>query len=242
MPLGFSFDCSLANTHKFTGKELDSETGLGLYYFGARYYDPGIGRFVTPDPGQPDLNDPQTLNPYAYCLNNPLRYVDPTGMFVEELKNWVFGRGWIENEVWAQREATYENMTSSFSPFLNFISLLTSEKLTEGQRQEYLERYSKEFGLSAALMLGTGELGTKGGGFKIQKLGGKSKDVVGKRMVVDTKKGMGYQIHRKHLSGAHRTRGAHIQKMKLVQHSKKPGMWRVIKRNVKTWEIWPWNW
>jgi len=29
---------SLANTHKFTGKELDSETGLGLYYYGARYY------------------------------------------------------------------------------------------------------------------------------------------------------------------------------------------------------------
>jgi len=47
---------SLANTHKFTGKELDSETGLGLYYFGARYYDPGIGRFITPDLGQPGLS------------------------------------------------------------------------------------------------------------------------------------------------------------------------------------------
>ena len=79
----------LANTHKFTGKELDSETGL--YYYGARYYDPGIGRFITPDPGQPDLNDPQTLNPYVYCVNNPLRYVDPTGMFVEELIEFLGG-------------------------------------------------------------------------------------------------------------------------------------------------------
>ncbi len=52
---------SVANTHKFTGKELDSETGLGLYYFGARYYNPGVGRFITPDPGPPDLNDPQDL-------------------------------------------------------------------------------------------------------------------------------------------------------------------------------------
>ena len=80
---------SLANTHKFTGKELDNPTAL--YYFGARYYDPGIGRFITPDPGQPNLNDPQMLNPYVYCLNNPLRYVDPTGMFVEGF--WEFFRG-----------------------------------------------------------------------------------------------------------------------------------------------------
>ena len=82
---------SLANTHKFIGKELDIETGLGLYYFGARYYDPEIGRFITPDPGQPDLNDPQTLNPYVYCVNNPLRYLDPTGMFWEEIKEFLGG-------------------------------------------------------------------------------------------------------------------------------------------------------
>ena len=62
--------------HKFTGKELDS---TGLYYYGARYYDPKIGRFITPDPIIQDLYDPQTLNSYTYCRNNPLRYIDPTG-------------------------------------------------------------------------------------------------------------------------------------------------------------------
>ncbi|MBU1017762.1 LysM peptidoglycan-binding domain-containing protein [Patescibacteria group bacterium] len=63
----------------FTGKELDKETGL--YYYGARYYDPVIGRFASLDPWEGDLNDPQTLNKYSYVLNNPVRYIDPTGMY-----------------------------------------------------------------------------------------------------------------------------------------------------------------
>ncbi|MDH5597019.1 MAG: RHS repeat-associated core domain-containing protein, partial [Candidatus Peregrinibacteria bacterium] len=67
--------------HKFTGKELDDETGL--HYYGARYYDSEIGRFTSVDPWEGDQNDPQTLNKYAYTLNNPLKYVDPTGGKVE---------------------------------------------------------------------------------------------------------------------------------------------------------------
>ncbi len=63
--------------HKFTGQELDGETNL--YYYGARYYDPVLGRFIQADTGGVDFNDPQTLNPYRYGLNNPLRYIDPSG-------------------------------------------------------------------------------------------------------------------------------------------------------------------
>ena len=57
--------------HRFTGKEMDR--GTGLVYFGARYYDPEVGRFTTPDPAQ------HGLNWYAYCNNNPLIYIDITG-------------------------------------------------------------------------------------------------------------------------------------------------------------------
>ncbi|HQQ27515.1 MAG TPA: RHS repeat-associated core domain-containing protein, partial [Syntrophales bacterium] len=64
---------------------LDTETGL--YNFNARLYDPAVGRFISPDPALPDLAnsknpwnyDPQMLNRYAYCRNNPLIYVDPNG-------------------------------------------------------------------------------------------------------------------------------------------------------------------
>jgi len=60
----------------FTGKELDDN---GLYYYGARYYDPEIGRFISADPTIQHPNDPQDFNRYAYCRNNPLKYIDPTG-------------------------------------------------------------------------------------------------------------------------------------------------------------------
>ncbi|MEW5745818.1 MAG: FG-GAP-like repeat-containing protein [Nitrospirota bacterium] len=65
--------------HKFTGQEQDDETGL--YYYGARYYDPHIGRFISPDVIVQDPSDPQVFNRYSYARNNPLLYTDPTGQF-----------------------------------------------------------------------------------------------------------------------------------------------------------------
>ncbi len=67
-------------THKFTGKERDSETGLD--YFGARYFSSAQGRFTSPDKpliGQQEI-DPQSWNLYTYVRNNPLRYTDPDGL------------------------------------------------------------------------------------------------------------------------------------------------------------------
>jgi RHS repeat-associated protein len=77
----------------FTGKERDAETGLD--YFGARYLASGVGRFTSVDPlmstGKPA--DPQSWNRYSYTRSNPLRFVDPEGLFTyapftpPELKN-----------------------------------------------------------------------------------------------------------------------------------------------------------
>lgn len=61
----------------FTGKELDE--GTGLYYYGARYYDPETGRFISADSFSGRATKPQTQNKYTYTSNNPLKYVDPTG-------------------------------------------------------------------------------------------------------------------------------------------------------------------
>jgi RHS repeat-associated protein len=62
--------------YTYNGKELDE---TGLYYYGARYYNPVIGRFISRDPLTGKKESPQTLNRYAYCLNNPQRYIDPAG-------------------------------------------------------------------------------------------------------------------------------------------------------------------
>lgn len=65
--------------HRFTGQELDPETGL--YYYGGRYYDSDLGRFISPDPFVQEPDNPQSLNRYSYTMNNPQRYIDPSGYF-----------------------------------------------------------------------------------------------------------------------------------------------------------------
>ena len=67
---------TLGTDKEFTGQRLDATE---LYYYNARYYDPQIGRFISADTEGIDYNNPQTLNRYTYCLNNPLKYTDPTG-------------------------------------------------------------------------------------------------------------------------------------------------------------------
>jgi len=69
---------SVSNPFAFTGREWDASTGL--YYYRARYYDPGLGRFLSPDPLPAALDEPLEQNPYLYVRNQPLRFVDPLGL------------------------------------------------------------------------------------------------------------------------------------------------------------------
>ncbi len=72
---------TFALDRKFTG-QCSEEASLGsLYDYGARFYSPALGRFIQADGLVPEPVDPQSLNRYAYALNNPLRYTDPSGMF-----------------------------------------------------------------------------------------------------------------------------------------------------------------
>lgn len=82
-PFGESFnEVSLdgGNNVMYNSKELDSDTDL--LYYGARYYNANIGRFITPDKMEfSDINDPQSLNRYIYVKNNPMKYRDEKGEF-----------------------------------------------------------------------------------------------------------------------------------------------------------------
>jgi RHS repeat-associated protein len=64
---------STGNAFQYTGREND---GTGLYYYRARYYHPGLQRFISEDPIGFAGGD---ANPYAYVRNNPLLFVDPSG-------------------------------------------------------------------------------------------------------------------------------------------------------------------
>lgn len=68
----------LANySHKSNGVEMDR--GTGLQYFGARFFDPVLNRFISPDTIVPSAWNTQAMNRYAYNYNNPLAYTDPSG-------------------------------------------------------------------------------------------------------------------------------------------------------------------
>ena len=72
------------NPFRYRGYYFDEETGL--YYLQTRYYDPEVGRFIFRD--SIEYADPETicgLNLYAYCGNNPVMNVDPTGTFILSL-------------------------------------------------------------------------------------------------------------------------------------------------------------
>ncbi len=90
---------NLATDILFTGQRLDC---TGLYYYGARYYDSTIGRFISADPIVPDPMNPQSLNRYTYCLNNPLKYIDPMG---------------YSSEYWL--ESYYDDSGTTISPYPN---------------------------------------------------------------------------------------------------------------------------
>jgi len=73
---------ALPTDHWFTGQKYSS--GNGLYHYGARYYDPELGRFIQPDTIVSNPGDAQSFDRYAYVNNNPLRYTDPTGHYSPE--------------------------------------------------------------------------------------------------------------------------------------------------------------
>ena len=82
---------------RHTGQRWDS--ALALYDYRARYYDPLLGRFISADPLVPEPGNPQALNRYAYVYNNPLRYTDPSGHWVETIWD-ILNIGWDIYEVY----------------------------------------------------------------------------------------------------------------------------------------------
>jgi RHS repeat-associated protein len=101
-PFGETFAHEHSNTqvtpYRFTGKELDEVTGL--YYYGARYYDPRTSVWQSPDPildeymdGKPNggVFNPRNLHMFSYTYNNPVNLVDPNGEFTDELGAIVTG-------------------------------------------------------------------------------------------------------------------------------------------------------
>ena len=105
--------------YRFSGKELDDETGL--YYFGARYLAPWLGRWTSSDPA--GLKD--GFNLFCYCRNNPVMLHDPTGMESDpkklnpsgEVTTWTKGTQWVYSKGGARLSES--DITQNFTKYAN---------------------------------------------------------------------------------------------------------------------------
>ncbi len=127
-PFGEDTQAMTGDPLRFTGQEIDAESGQ--HYFQARQYRNIWGRFTTVDPGHVNgsLEDPQGWNGYAYARNNPFKYIDPDGLAYrvcplaattcdkhllsqERYDDYREGRGgiyWTDGEAWAERADLYK--------------------------------------------------------------------------------------------------------------------------------------
>ena len=87
----------------FNAKELDEETGM--YYYGARYYDPRLSLWMSCDPHQ---EKSPNISTYCYTANNPVRYVDPTGMIWENPREAEKLKRSINNRIESIDKDTYK--------------------------------------------------------------------------------------------------------------------------------------
>jgi RHS repeat-associated protein len=115
-------------TLNYTGQKLDA---TGLLFYNARYYDPNIAKFISPDSIVPDDKKPTNFNRYSYVLNNPLRYVDPSGYCAK--KEGGAGARDDENDkdCWAEYDAAKAANGGTLPAGIDDLNLETLQKLTK---------------------------------------------------------------------------------------------------------------
>ncbi len=79
-PFGMSWESNTKTSplqrHLYNGKELDTDFGLNVYFYGARLHDPALGRFTTTDRFAEKY---ASMSPYGYGANNPIKFIDVNG-------------------------------------------------------------------------------------------------------------------------------------------------------------------
>lgn len=153
--------------YKFTGKEMDEETGL--YYYGARYLDPKYSRWISADPalgeymsgadiGCGGIYNHVNFNLYHYAGNNPIRYIDPDGRnTLDDYAYQLRTRGETEAATRIERQAAEASTSSSFLLKQEFAKFMNSFDKTKS----FLDNTSNFVVLSGECLKKTGDVSCK---------------------------------------------------------------------------------
>jgi len=115
---------TLNQAYKYTGKPFDTELGLDTYYYGARYYNPHLGRWLAVDP----LHDKYpSLSPYVYAADNPITYYDIDGREI------LFADGFKQND---EMQALFWEAIDYWREFGDFDYIF--DKVVKDQRPIYI--------------------------------------------------------------------------------------------------------
>jgi RHS repeat-associated protein len=94
---------------RYTGQRME---GIGLYDYGARWFDASLGRFVQADSIVPNLGDPQAWDRYAAMNNNPVVFVDPTGHMADR----GGGAASMGEDWWRKSQEKLSNLNNNSNP------------------------------------------------------------------------------------------------------------------------------
>ncbi|WP_442787958.1 DUF6443 domain-containing protein [Flavobacterium suncheonense] len=156
-PPGPTTPSRLTYNYKYNGKELQDELGLNFYDYGARNYDPAIGRWMNIDPLAEKFN---SMSPYVYGLNDPANVIDPDGQdgirvvdtknktitikavyYVQTEKSSYYAQNGKIKEINGYSSKEIASMQKDYNKYLNGLGM----NVSEGEYSGYSVKFDLQF-------------------------------------------------------------------------------------------------
>jgi len=134
------------NKNLYNSKELVDDHNLNWYHYGARYYDPQLGRWLQVDPAD-EFN-----SPYVYCHNDPVNFIDFEGFWQDPINNGAL-RGWYGDK-WNPEASKFGKVRSNGTTYHQGVDIYAKESTSvKASLGGTVERSSEITGYGSVVVL-----------------------------------------------------------------------------------------